>query len=121
MLCALSVGLAAGVGLYGLAVFGTLFLVAALWVIEGFEPQTRVFELSIKLGDKTAQLRPRIEAVLRRFKAQYELRGQSEEEVVYMVTTPRNLHTDRVSNALTGLVPTGKGAVEWEERPKAKA
>jgi uncharacterized membrane protein YhiD involved in acid resistance len=120
MLCALSVGLAAGVGLYGLAVFGTLFLVLALWIIEGFEPQTRVWELSIKLGEKTAVLRPRIEAVLRRFKAEYELRGQSEEEVSYLITAPRSLHTDRVSNALTALVATGKGAVEWTERPKSK-
>ena len=121
MLCALSVGLAAGVGLFGLATFGTLFLVLALWIIEGFEPQTRLFELSIKLGDKTAVLRPRIEAVLRRFKCEYELRGQSEEEVSYAVTAPLNLHTDRVSNALTALVPTGKGAVEWKERPKVKS
>ena len=121
MLCALSVGLAAGVGLYGLSMFGTLFLVFALWFIEGFEPQTRVFELSVKLGDKTAQLRPRVEAILRRFKADYELRGQSEEEVSYAVTVPLELHTDRVSNALTALVPTGKGAVEWKEKPKAKS
>jgi hypothetical protein len=93
----------------------------ALWIIEGFEPQTRLWELSIKLGEKTAVLRPRIEAVLRRFQAEYELRGQSEDEVSYQVTAPRNLHTDRVSNALTALVATGKGAVEWKERPKAKA
>lgn len=118
MLSALSVGLASGVGLFGVAAFATVFLVLALWIIEGFEPQTRVWELSIKLGDKTAVLRPRIEAVLRRFKADYELRGQSEDEVSYLVTSPRNLHTDRVSNALTALVPTGKGAVEWKEKPK---
>ena len=120
MLCALSVGLASGVGLYGLAVFGTLFLVLALWIIEGFEPQTRVWELSIKLGDKTAVLRPRVEAVFRRFKAEYELRGQSEDEVSYFITAPRSLHTDSVSNALTSLVASGKGAVEWTERPKSK-
>jgi hypothetical protein len=120
MLCALAVGLAAGVGLYGLAVFGTLFLVLALWVIEGFEPQTRIFELSVKLGEKTVHLRPRIEAILRRFKAEYELRGQSEDEVSYVVTAPFNLHTDRVSNALTALVAAGKGGVEWKERPKTK-
>jgi hypothetical protein len=120
MLCALSVGLAAGVGLYGLAAFGTAFLTFALWVIEGFEPQNRVFELSVKLGERTAQLRPRVEAVLRRFKADYELRGQSEEEVSYMVTAPLELHTDRVSNALTALVATGKGAVEWKENSKQK-
>jgi uncharacterized membrane protein YhiD involved in acid resistance len=120
MLSALSVGLAAGVGLYGIAMFGTLFLVLALWIIESFESQTRVWELSIKLGEKTAVLRPRIEAVLRRFKTQYELRGQSEDEVSYLVTSPLKLHTDRVSNVLTALVPTGKGAVEWKERPKMK-
>ena len=119
MLCALSVGLAAGVGLYGLALFGTLFLTIALWIIEGFQPQSRVFELSIKLGEKTAQLRPRIEAVLRRFKTDYELRGQSEEEVSYSVTTPMEVQTDRVSNAITALVATGKGAVEWKETKAA--
>jgi uncharacterized membrane protein YhiD involved in acid resistance len=121
MLCALAVGLAAGVGLYGLATFGTFFLVLALWIIEGFEPQTRVWELSVKLEDNTAELRPQVEAVLRRFKADFELRGQSEEEVSYVVTAPLELHTDRVSNALTALVPTGKGGVEWKERPKIKS
>src|ERR671916_567013 len=40
MLCALAVGLATGVGLYALSVFSTAFLVAALWVIESFEPDT---------------------------------------------------------------------------------
>jgi uncharacterized membrane protein YhiD involved in acid resistance len=121
MLCALAVGLASGVGLYGLATFGTLFLVIALWIIESFEPQTRVFELSVKLGDATADLRPRVEGVLRRFHADFELRGQSEDEVSYVVTAPLELHTDRVSNALSSLVPSGKGAVEWKERPKIKA
>lgn len=120
MLSALSVGLAAGVGLYGLSAFATLILFVALFIIEGFQPQSRVFELSVKLGEKTADLRPRVEAVLRRFKADYELRGQSEEEVSYMVTAPMELHTDRVSNAITALVPTGKGAVEWKEKPATK-
>jgi len=117
MLCTLSVGLAAGVGLYGLSVIGTAFLFLALWIIEGFQPQSRQFELSVKLGERTQELRPRIEAVLRRFKTHYELRGQSDDEVTYMVTAPLEMHTDRVSNALTALVPSGKGAVEWNEKP----
>jgi uncharacterized membrane protein YhiD involved in acid resistance len=116
MLCTLSVGLSAGVGLYGLAIVGTLFIGLALWIIESFEPQTRSFEITIKLGDKTQDLRPGIERVLRRFKAKHELRGASPGEVVYVVTAPRDLHTDRVSTALTALVPGGKGAVEWAER-----
>ncbi|HEX4913120.1 MAG TPA: MgtC/SapB family protein [Vicinamibacterales bacterium] len=120
MLCALASGLAAGVGLYGLSVVGTLFIVFCLWIIEGFEPQTRVFELSVKMGDKTQDLRPKIEEVLRRFKARYELRTAAEDVITYMVTTPRLLRTDRVSNAIMELDPDGKGAVEWNEISKDK-
>jgi uncharacterized membrane protein YhiD involved in acid resistance len=120
MLCALAVGLASGVGLYGLSVIGTVFIVFILWIIEGFEPQTRLFELNIKLGDKTQDLRPRIEEVLRRYKARYELRTSAEGEVTYMVTTPKAMRTDRVSNALTELAPDAKGSVEWDEKSKDK-
>jgi len=120
MLCALSAGLASGVGLYGLAVIGTVFIALCLWIIEGFEPQTRIFELTVKAGDKTTELRPKIEEVLRRYKARYELRTAAEESVCYMVTTPRSLRTDRVSNAIMELVPDFKGAVEWNEKLKDK-
>jgi uncharacterized membrane protein YhiD involved in acid resistance len=120
MLCALSAGLASGVGLYGLAIVGTLFIVFCLWIIEGFEPQTRIFELTVKMGDKTQEQRPRIEEVLRRYKARYELRTSSEDAVTYMVTTPRSLRTDRVSNAIMELDPEGKAAVDWDEKPKDK-
>jgi hypothetical protein len=120
MLCALAAGLASGVGLYGLAVVGTLFIVFCLWIIEGFEPQTRVFELTVKMGDKTQELRPKIEEVLRRYKARYELRTAAEDAVSYLVTAPRSLRTDRVSNTMMELVPEGKGAVEWSEKDKDK-
>ena len=111
MLCALSVGL---------AVIGTLFIVFCLWIIEGFEPQTRLFELNVKMGEKTADMRPKIEEVLRRYKARYELRSAAEDTVSYMVTAPKSLRTDRVSNALMELSPDNKGAVEWAEKAKDK-
>ena len=120
MLSALAVGLAAGVGLFVLALFATMFLVIALWIIEGFEPQSRTFELSVKLGDHTADLRPKVEAILRRFKTEYELRQSAEDEVSYLVTAPLEMHTDRVSNALTALADEGKGEVKWNEKSKAK-
>jgi uncharacterized membrane protein YhiD involved in acid resistance len=120
MLCALSAGLASGVGLYGLAVIGTLFITLCLWIIEGFEPQTRLFELTVKMGEKTQDMRPKIEEVLRRYKARYELRTAAEDNVVYMVTTPKSLRTDRVSNVLIELMPDGKAAVEWSEKQKDK-
>jgi hypothetical protein len=121
MLCTLSIGLAVGVGLYGLATLGTLFIGFALWVIESFDPQTRVFELKIKLGDQTEALRPKVEQVFKRFKVAFELRTASPEEVHYLVKTPIDVHTDRVSTALTSLVPEGTGAVEWDEKKADKA
>ena len=120
MLCALSVGLAAGVGLYGLAGIGTAFLVGSLWILEGFEPQTRVFELSLKAGEATQDLKPKIEQILRRYKVRYELRVSSAEEVGYQVTTPRKLQTDKVSSEIMELVPAGKGAIVWDEKSKDK-
>ena len=120
MLCALSVGLASGVGLYGLALIGTLFITLCLWIIEGFEPQTRLFELTVKMGDKTLEMRPKIEEALRRFKSRYEIRTAAEDALVYMVTTPRLVKTDRVSNAIMELDPEGKGSVEWSEKSKDK-
>jgi uncharacterized membrane protein YhiD involved in acid resistance len=120
MLGALAVGLAAGCGVLALAGFATAFTVVVLWVIEGFEPRTRMFELTVKLGEKTGQLRPRVEAILRRVKARFELRGSSEVEVSYLVTTPQGLQTDLVSDKLTALAPEGKGGIEWKEKSKAK-
>src|SRR5688572_28047880 len=120
MLCALSVGLASGVGLYGLAVIGTVFITLCLWIIEGFEPQTRLFELTVKMGDKTLEMRPKIEEALRRFKSRYEIRTAADDALVYMVTSPSSVKTDRVSNAIMELEPEGKGSVEWSEKSKDK-
>src|SRR5919198_5149845 len=39
MLSTLSIGLASGVGLWLLAVFGTFFIGVLLWVVESFEPK----------------------------------------------------------------------------------
>ncbi len=120
MLCALSVGLAAGVGLYALAGIGTVFITACLWVIEGFETPTRIFELTVKLGDKTPALRPKIEEILRLSRSEFELRTTSGDTVSYMVTTPRSVRTDRVSKLLMELGEEGQGAVEWNEKVKDK-
>lgn len=121
MLCALAVGLATGVGLYALAVFSTAFLVAALWVIESFEPRTgKQFDLKVKAGEQTDELRPQIEGILRRYNLQYEIRTHSDEEVSYDVQVPIELHIDRVTGAILRLDSTGHAAVDWVEKTKAK-
>src|SRR5262249_5621934 len=117
MLAALAVGLAAGVGLYALTMFSTLFLVAALWVIASFEPHTlKRFDLTVKAGNETDDLRPRSEAMLSRFGLEFELRTSSDEAVTYDVQVPFELQTDRVSNAILRLDPAGHAAVEWIEK-----
>jgi uncharacterized membrane protein YhiD involved in acid resistance len=117
MLSALGIGLASGVGLFGLAVFGTFFIGLSLWIIEGFEPKNvEHFELTIKVKKGAAELRPKIEKILSRHQVSYELRVSAEDEVSYAVDAPPDLAIDRVSNALTALAPDGTLAVEWDEK-----
>lgn len=121
MLSALAVGLAAGVGLYALSGFSTVFLCAALWVIESFEPKVlKRFDLKVKAGDDTDALRPKIEAILRKFNLDFELRTSSDEEVCYDVQVPLEIQTDRVSNAILKLDPEGHASVDWSDKKKPK-
>jgi uncharacterized membrane protein YhiD involved in acid resistance len=120
MLCALAVGLASGVGLYALSVFSTVFLVAALWIIESFEKGLKKFDLKVKLGKDTDAARPQVEQILRRHQLKFELRTSSDEEVCYDVQVPLELRTDRVTNAILKLDPEGHASVEWTEKKKAK-
>src|SRR5205823_8780905 len=41
MLSTLAVGLASGVGLWMLAIFSAVFILAVLWVVESLEPHSR--------------------------------------------------------------------------------
>jgi uncharacterized membrane protein YhiD involved in acid resistance len=121
MLSALAVGLASGVGLYTLAIIGTIFVGAALWVIESFEPSVlKVFELEVKAKEDADTLRPRVEAILRRYRGQFDMRGVAPDEVHYEVSLPADMKLDRVSEALRSLGNKGDVSVEWSER-KQKA
>ena len=120
MLSALAVGLAAGVGLYALAVFGTLFTALVLWAIESFEPvRGKVFELHVKRKEGLLDLRPRIEQALSRYQATFEIRTSSDDELTYLVRTAPGFAVDRASTALTSLAAEGELAVEWDEKKKA--
>jgi uncharacterized membrane protein YhiD involved in acid resistance len=121
MLGALAVGLASGVGLYALAVLSTLFLIIMLGIIESFEKGMKTFELTIKAGDQTDELRQKIETILRRFQLTYELRASADAELCYQVAVPFDLERDRVSDAILRLDPAGHAAVDWSEKKnKAK-
>jgi uncharacterized membrane protein YhiD involved in acid resistance len=119
MLCALSVGLASGVGLYALTVFSTAFMVAALWVIESFEPHShKHFLLKIKAPKDTDGMREQFERILRTYQLSFELRSASDLEVCYDLQVPIEVQTDDVSNRILKLDPDGHLAVEWEDKKK---
>ena len=116
MLSALAVGLASGVGSHALAIFSTAFLILMLGIIESFEKGVKKFELTIKAGNQTDELRPKIESVLSRFKLPYELRASADEELCYELVVPFDVERDRVTNAILRLDPEGHAAVDWSEK-----
>jgi hypothetical protein len=120
MLSTLAVGLAAGVGLWMLAVFSTLFVLLVLGVIESFEPKTtRDFTLEVKAKDAEA-FKPKLEELLRRTKFEHELREQKEDGLSYNVKVPLDRKTDRLSEQILKLEPSDETAVEWKENKEKK-
>jgi hypothetical protein len=120
MLSTLAIGLACGVGLFGIAAAGTLFLAVTLWVIEGFETRVRTFLLTVKLGEDTASKQAAVERLLKKARTVFELRSTGEEGLSYLVDAGRSLKTESLSVALAALAPDGKGQIEWKEEKKAR-
>jgi uncharacterized membrane protein YhiD involved in acid resistance len=122
MLTTLAAGLATGVGLYAMAVTATLFIMVTLWILESLEPETRqLFDLTVKMGKSTPDRRQEIEAILRRYHVDFDLRSSADEEVCFEVFVPLELQRDRVTNAILKLDPEGHAAVQWvEKKTKAK-
>ena len=120
MLSTLAVGLAAGVGVWLLASFATVFILALLWVVESFEPKaTQLFTLKVKAKDPAA-IKPKLDALLTRYHFAFELRGTSKEELHYEVRTPIDGKTDRLSDRILKLDPENVTEVEWEEKKEKK-
>ena len=118
MLGCLTVGLASGVELYGLAAFATLFVLGVLWIVESLEPERlKTFELKVT-GLDPAVIRQDLEQLLRRSRVKFELRTAGPKELVYEANLPLSVPTDRISNAILKLVPSGETEVVWEEKKK---
>jgi hypothetical protein len=120
MLSTLAVGLASGVGLFGIAVVSTVFLVVTLWFIEGFETRVRTFLLTAKLGPKTPTRRLEVERLLKRANTRFELRTTADEELTYLVNAGESFQTEPLSAALSALAADGKAQIEWKEENKAR-
>src|SRR6185436_9571563 len=111
MLATLAVGLGSGVGLWMLATFSTVFVLALLWVLESFEPTARQkFSLKVKAKDPAA-LKQKLEQLFTRHHVEYELRTASTEELCFEVGVPLG-RTDRLSEVILALDPKNATAVE---------
>jgi hypothetical protein len=120
MLSTLSVGLAAGVGLFGLAAGATLFIAVTLWIIEGFETRVRTFLLTVRLGEGTPNRRVDVERILTKAGTAFELRTTADDGLSYLVTAGESLKMEKLTAALAALAPKGKAEVEWKEERKAQ-
>jgi uncharacterized membrane protein YhiD involved in acid resistance len=120
MLSTLAVGLAAGVGVWLLAGFATVFILALLWVVESFEPKaTQLFTLKVKAKDPAA-IKPKLDALLARYRLDAELRGTSPEELHYEVRLPSRKKTNHLSERIMNLDGENMSEVEWEEKKEKK-
>jgi hypothetical protein len=120
MLSTLAIGLASGVGIWMIAIFATIFVLALLWVVESFEPKAKQeFLLTVKTGD-AAKVQPLLEALLTRYRLEFELRTTSEDELSYEVRMPLERKTDRLSESILQLDKEIVKGVEWEEKKNKK-
>jgi hypothetical protein len=118
MLSTLAIGLASGVGLWPLAIFATIFILALLWVVESFEPKaTQLFALKVKTKDPAA-IKPKLDGLLARRRIEHQLRVASKEDVSYDVHWPLDRQTDSLSDQILAIDPDA--AVEWEEKKEKK-
>jgi hypothetical protein len=68
------------------------------------------------MGKDTDSRRSDIDALLRRYHVDFQLRSSADEEVSYEVDVPLEMRRDRVTNAILNLDPDGHAAVEWTEK-----
>lgn len=116
MLCALAAGLAAGVGLYTLAPFATVFMVGMLWLVEYFEPESRKhFELEVCIKDAPL-FRPKLEDSLSGFGLKFELLAEKEDELRYSVSAPLDVRTRDVSDTIRLIGGIDDVSIEWDEK-----
>ncbi len=113
MLAALGVGLAAGVGLYWLSPFATVFLLVLLYILETSEPEAAVrFLLKVTVED-AARIRRSVEGALRRQHLQYSCEAGRRESC----TTPSKfLSAKRPTPSRTPSSPWAKASASTGKR-----
>jgi uncharacterized membrane protein YhiD involved in acid resistance len=117
MLSCLGVGLATGVGIYGVAAISTFFILAVVWLLESQEPAShKDFLLRVK-AKETGPLQQKLEDLLGRSQVKHEMRSSARDELVYSVKLPLTKRTDELTDAVLALgQPKDEMAVEWGDK-----
>jgi hypothetical protein len=114
MLVALTIGLAAGTGLFLFAIIACAFVIGVLWILESFEPAAKS-RFDLKIGTKdAAALQPELETALHHRGVAFELRGSSSDELHYEVTVPYHQQIRKLSRLIRDLGGRHGTSVEWE-------
>lgn len=117
MLATLAIGLAAGAGLYIIAVFSTVFTLMLLLIIESFEPAAfRLFTLKL-IAREAPQLRTGAERILKSYGIKCELHSSTTSELKYELHVPLGQDIATLINALTH-IDGNKVEVEFKEFSK---
>lgn len=120
LLASLAVGLISGTGLLGLAAAVCLFVIGTLWLLESLEPidHTR-FDLTVH-GKDVLHAKSRVEHLLRKRGARYELWASSPAQLKYEVMVPLNERLGRLTKAVRQADRHQDLLVEWKVK-KTKA
>jgi hypothetical protein len=119
MLATLGLGLAAGVGLYLLAAFATLFMLLVLWLVESRPPKPKIrYRLKIATPEPF-KLRPKVEAVFRNHNLPFELRDCKENELDYDTQIPIDQRPDSIADELKKLGTESPASFTWKRKKVA--
>ena len=124
LLISLSIGLAAGVGRWDLALVLTLFVLPLLWLLESREGEEvfRSMELTVKTRDTNA-MQEILHRVFQQYGFEAELRQldpPDEDEpigcIMYYVNMNLGVSTDQLSEEIRLADPKNVEAIEWDQK-----
>jgi uncharacterized membrane protein YhiD involved in acid resistance len=124
LLISLSIGLAAGVGRWDLAIVLTLFVLPLLWLLESREGEEvfRSMELTVKTRD-THAMQEILHRVFQEHGFEAELRQldpPDEDEpvgcIMYYVNMNLGVSTDQLSEEIRMADPKNVEAIEWDQK-----
>jgi uncharacterized membrane protein YhiD involved in acid resistance len=114
LLVSLAVGLAAGTGLFAVAVVLCAFVILVLWILESVEPSDRAqFDLVIE-SKESLKIRPQIEHAFRHKGVHYQLWGQSPGELRYEVSVPFDQDIRKLAKNIKHRLDGREASINWE-------